>query len=62
MDSPKETLDFLLQMFHQREKILEKTGGYFLTFGSMTIQRLFVRNKLWNFRCMNYEDFPSVQN
>ena len=62
MDSPKETLDFLLQMFHQREKILEKTGDYFLTFGSMTIQRLFVRNKLWNFRCMNYEDFPSVQN
>ncbi|MCJ7602391.1 MAG: hypothetical protein MUO63_12955 [Desulfobulbaceae bacterium] len=61
-DCPKVFLDTLVKMFQRREKILEDTGDYFATFGSMTIQRLFVRNKLRNFKLLNYEDFPSVKN
>lgn len=60
-DCPKEYLDALMQMFKRREKILEETGDYFATFGGMTIQRLFVRNKLRNFKIMNYEDFTANQ-
>jgi len=61
IDLPKEMLDIIVKGFQLREKNIKKSGNYYAAFGTMSIQRLFTRNKLRNFKLMNYEDFPSVK-